>query len=102
MEIWHRKKLGDGAAAAAPSTRIQQLFAPMFLSCGQPPDMAVFSHHDRVANEFTAYFSPSAAKLAALFNAQACEKPSGEGIGLLVGDARCWSIFFPEKKRRAA
>ena len=102
MQTWYRKKLGDGSAASAPSMRIQQLFAPMFLACGQPSDMAVFSLHDRQADEVTAYFSPGASKLAALFNAQPCEKPSGERIGLLVGDAHSWSIFFPEKKRRAA
>ncbi len=94
--------MGDGASASAPSIRIQQLFKPMFLATGRPADMAVFSRHDREANEVTAYFSPSAAKLAGLFNARPCEKPSGEGIGLLVGDARSWSVFFPEHRRRAA
>ena len=102
MQTWHCKKLGDGAASAAPSMRIQRLFAPMFLASGQPADMAVFSHHDRKADEVTAYFSPAAARLAALFNAQPCEKPSGERIGLLVGGARCWAALFPEKGRRAA
>ena len=102
MATWHCKKLGGGAAASAPSNRIQQLFAPMFLACGQPSDMAVFSRHDRNANEVTAYFSPGASRLAALFNAQPCDKPPGDGIGLLVGDARCWEILFPDRKRRAA
>jgi hypothetical protein len=99
---WHCKKLGDGASASAPSRRIQQLFSPMYLARGRPSDMAVFSHHDRQADEVTAYFSPAAEKLAALFGAHPCEKPGGERMGLLVGDARCWSILFPEKRRRAA
>lgn len=102
METWYRKALGDGAAAFAPSLRIQQMFSPMFAASGQPSSMAVFSRHDRKANEVTAYFSPRASMLAALFRAQPCEKPSGDGIGLLVGDARSWAIFFPERKRRAA
>ena len=102
MDLWYSKALGDTVSAFAPSRRIQDLFLPMFSAAGQPLDMAVFSRHDPRANEVTAYFSPGAAKLAALFGAKACEKPSSEGIGLLVGDARCWEIFFPGRKRRAA
>ena len=29
-------------------------------------------------------------------------QPSSDGIGLLVGNARSWEIFFPDRKRRAA
>jgi hypothetical protein len=102
METWYRKTLGHGADAATPSLRIQQLFPSMFAESGQPSSMAVFSRHDRKADEVTAYFSPRAVGLAALFGAIPCAKPSGEGIGLLVGDARSWELFFPERKRRAA
>ena len=102
METWYCRTLGDGVAAFAPSLRIQEMFSPMFTASGQPSSMAVFSRHDRKANEVTAYFSPRAARLAALFNAIPCDKPASDGIGLLVGDARCWQIFFPERKRRAA
>ncbi len=102
MDTWHSKTLGDGKAAFAPSRRIQEMFLPMFAACGQPSDMAVFTRHDLEVNAVTAYFSPRASKLATLFRAEACEKPSSDGIGLLVGDARCWAIFFPDRKRRAA
>jgi hypothetical protein len=102
MEQWHSKALGDGVDASAPSQRIQQLFKPMFLASGRPSSMAVFSRHDRQANVVTAYFSPAAVRLAGLFGATPCDKPTGERIGLLVGDARSWEIHFPEKKRRAA
>jgi len=98
METWYRKRLGDEAAAL----RIQNMFSPLFAASGQPPGMAVFSRHDRHANETTAYFSPSASRLAALFDATPCDKPPSDGIGLLVGAARSWEIFFPERKRRAA
>jgi len=98
METWYRKRLGDEAAAL----RIQKMFSPMFTASGRPPAMAVFSRHDREAKETTAYFSPRASRLAALFDATPCEKPPGDGIGLLVGAARSWEIFFPERKRRAA
>jgi hypothetical protein len=102
METWRCKTLGDGAAASAPSHRIQQMFLPLFVASGQPSHMAVFSRHDRRANVVTAYFSPAASKLAAFFRAEPCDKPAGDGIGLLVGDMRCWEIYFPDKKRKAA
>jgi len=63
VETWYRKTLGDGAAASAPSLRIQQLFPPLFAAAGQPSSMAVFARHDRKADRVTAYFSPRAAEL---------------------------------------
>ena len=102
MDTWFCKTLGDSAAASAPSLRIQQLFAPLYAASGQPPSMAVFARHDRKANRVTAFFSPRATELAALFGASPCDKPASDGIGLLVGNARSWEIFFPERKRRAA
>ena len=102
METWYCKTLGNGVAAVAPSRRIQEMFLPLFAASGQPASMAVFSRHDRKANKLTAYFSPRASRLAELCDAVPCDKPSSEGIGLLVGDARSWEIFFPERKRRAA
>ena len=100
METWYCKTLGNGAAATAPSRRIQQLFPPLYAASGQPSGMAVFARHDRKANRVTAYFSPRAAELAALFGAQPCAKPLSDGIGLLVGDARSWAIFFPDRVQR--
>jgi len=97
METWRCKALGEPAAA-----RIQHMFRPMFMASGRPSSMAVFSRYDRRANRITAYFSPGASKLAAFFDAQPCAKPPAQGIGLLVGDARCWEIYFPERKRKAA
>jgi hypothetical protein len=102
METWYCKTLGDGVAAFAPSLRIQKMFSPMFAASGQPASMAVFSRHDRKSNAVTAYFSPRTSRLAALFGAMPCDKPASEGIGLLVGPARSWEIFFPERRRRAA
>ena len=102
METWYCKTLGDGVGASAPSLRIQQLFPPLYAASGQPSSMAVFARHDRNTNRVTAFFSPRATELAALFGASPCAKPSSEGIGLLVGNARSWEILFPERKRRAA
>jgi hypothetical protein len=102
VETWYCKSLGDGVGASAPSLRIQQLFPPLYAASGQPSSMAVFARHDRKANRVTAFFSPRATELAALFGALPCDKPPSDGIGLLVGNARSWEIFFPERKRRAA
>lgn len=102
MEQWHSKALGDGVASAAPSMRIQKMFSPVFVASGLRSDMAVFSRYDLRTNVVTAYFSPSASRLAELFGARPCDKPAGESLGLLVGAARCWEIHFPERKRRAA
>ena len=100
MDTWFCKTLGDGARASAPSLRIQQLFPPLYAASGHPSGMAVFARHDRKANRVTAYFSPRTAELAALFGAEPCAKPPSDGIGLLVGDARSWAIFFPERALR--
>jgi hypothetical protein len=100
MDTWFCKSLGDSAAASAPSLRIQKLFSPLYAASGQPASMAVFARHDRKANRVTAYFSPRAVELAALFGAQPCDKPPSDGIGLLVGDARSWAIFFPDRAQR--
>ena len=97
METWRSKALGDAASA-----RIQQMFRPMFMAAGRPARMAVFSRYDRQTNRVTAYFSPAAAKLADFFDAKPCAKPPSQGIGLLVGDARSWEIYFPDRKRQAA
>ena len=97
METWRSKALGDAASA-----RIQQMFRPMFMAAGRPARMAVFSRYDRQTNRVTAYFSPAAAKLADFFDAKPCAKPLSQGIGLLVGDARSWEIYFPDRKRQAA
>jgi hypothetical protein len=102
METWRCKTLGDGAAATAPAHRIQQMFRPLFMASGRPCGMAVFSHYDRRAKRVTAYFSPGASKLAAFFDAKPCAKPAAEGIGLLVGDTRCWEVHFPDRKPKAA
>lgn len=101
MSSWHSKALGDGVAAAAPSMKILEAFSPLYIAAGQPADMAVFSRYDLEANVVTVYFTPGAAQLASLFGAKPCDKPSSEGIGLLVGDARAWKLFFPERLRKS-
>jgi len=59
--------------------------------------MAVFTRYDsegRLQCEVTAFFSPAAANLAAIFDAQPCFKPPREGLDLLAGDLHCWEKIF--------
>jgi hypothetical protein len=99
MTTWYSKALGDGVQAGAPLDQIQKAFLPLFANAGQPVDMAVFSRYDLKANVVTVYFSPGASQLATMFNATSCQKPSDDGIGLLVGDHGCWQLFFPGRHR---
>ena len=98
MSTWYAVELGDGIQAYEPSHRIQELFTPIFVAAGCPFDMAVFSRYDFDKNIVTAYFSPSAHEVAKLFKATPCEKPSRyspDRLALLIGDVRCWDIFYP-------
>lgn len=99
MTLWCSKDLGDGVQAFAPTKEIQNVFLPLFAASGQPIDMSVFSLYDLEKNIVTAYFSPGAAALAKMFGASPCEKPRNEGrLSLLVGDARCWQLFYPTEQ----
>lgn len=98
MNTWQSVELGDGITAYKPSVQIQKMFTPFFVAAGCPHDMAVFSRYDVDKNIVTAYFSPLAHETARIFNATPCEKPSNTDLALLIGDVRCWQIFFPEKR----
>jgi hypothetical protein len=87
--------------ADEPSEEIRTAFRAAFASAGKPADMAVFTRHEtegRLHCEVIAYFSPSAAGLAELFEAEPCPRPSRSGLGLLAGDEGSWSVLFPESK----
>jgi hypothetical protein len=96
---WHSLPLGDGMTADEPAEEIRAVFQAAFTSAGEPADMAVFTRHEsegRLHCEVIAYFSPSAAGLAELFEAEPCERPSRSGLGLLAGNEISWSVLFPE------
>jgi len=100
MTSWFRKSLGDGMTAAEPSAEIENAVLPLFVAAGKPPDMAVFTLYDsegRLQCEVTAFFSPAAAHLAAMFEAEPCTKPLRQGLDLLAGDPRCWQKIFEER-----
>jgi hypothetical protein len=98
--FWHSLPLGDGMTADEPSEEIRAAFRAAFNSEGEPADMAVFTRHESgsLHCEVIAYFSPSAAGLAMLFDAEPCERPSRSGLGLLAGNEVCWAVLFPESK----
>ena len=96
MNQWFSVEIGDGIQAYGPSHQIQEAWLPLFVAAGQPTNMAVFSRYDTDKNIVTVYFSPGASALASIFKAIPCEKPKKENrLGLLVGDARSWQLFFP-------
>ena len=100
MNSWYSISLGDGIMAASPSAEIEASFLQSFHAAGKPSDMAVFTRLEsegRLHCEVLAYFSPAAKDIAAIFDAQPCEKPSYTGLGLLAGDPLAWSVLFPEK-----
>lgn len=99
MDNWYILNLGDGIMAATPSDQIRDRFLRFFTEAGNPPEMAVFTRLEsegRLHCEVKAYFSPAAVHIAEEFDAQPCEKPARTGLGLLAGDARSWSLLFPE------
>ena len=99
MNNWYSLNLGDGIMAAAPTDELKEQFLRSFADAGSPPEMAVFTRAEsegRLHCEVIAYFSPAALHVAEEFDAEICEKPSRSGLGLLAGDARSWSILFPE------
>lgn len=102
VDSWFWKTLGDGMTAYEPSAEIENAFLPLFLAAGNPPDMAVFTRYDsegRLQCEVTAFFSPAAAEVATLLDAQPCAKPPREGLILLAGAERCWGALFPEDEK---
>ena len=98
METWYSISLGDAIAASMPSAEIEKSFLQSFASAGRPSDMAVFTRESegRLHCEMIAYFSPAAKEVAKAFDAQPCQKPAREGLSLLAGDQRCWSVLFPK------
>jgi hypothetical protein len=99
MNTWYSMSLGDGMWAPVLFAQIEEIFGPQFDGAGRPLEMAVFTRNEnegRLHCEVIAFFSPAAGEVAKSFDAEPCEKPLREGLGLLVGDPRCWAVIFPE------
>jgi hypothetical protein len=93
---WFDKKIEDSKEAYTQTTRIQGLFRPLFTSLNYPLDMAVYSKYDRTTNAVTVYFSPAAHKLAKVFDAKPCDKPSTEKLKLIAGDSKSTFVLFDD------
>jgi hypothetical protein len=99
MNNWYSLSLGDGITSAIPAADIEGIFAERFDASGRPVDMAVFTRPEsegRLHCEVIAYFSPAARDVAEAFDAEPCQRPEPQGLGLLAGDASCWPLLFPE------
>lgn len=96
---WYSLDLGDGVESYGPTGKIQESFWPIYLACGSPKDMGVYSKYDLNKNAVTVYFTPSAKPLAEAFLATECEEPSSDHLGFLVGPGACLDIW-PVGKRR--
>ena len=100
MSTWHSVSLGDGMWAPALIAQIEARFGPLFDQAGRPADMAVFTRSEnegRLHCEVIAYFPPAASQVAAAFEAQPCERPQREGLGLLAGAPEAWATLFTER-----
>ena len=93
---WYAKTFGDSKEAYSQTIRIQELFRPVFTSLKYPLDMAVYSKYDRTINTVTVYFSPATLKLAKVFEASPCDKPSTERLILIAGDAKSNFVLFAD------
>lgn len=102
MSTWYSMSLGDGLWAPALFAQIEEIFYPQFEKAGKPAEMAIFKRHvseGRLHCEVMAYYSPASVEVAKSFDAEPCDKPSCEGLDLLVGDPQCWGVLFPESGR---
>lgn len=100
MNTWHSLALGDGMLADMPSDEIRAAFARLFPDGNIPAEAAVFTRHEsegRLHCEVMAYFSPAAADVAKIFDAEPCQRPVRAGLGLLAGAESAWSTLFWEK-----
>ena len=90
--------MGDGVQAFTPTFQLQQLFMQFLQALNAPDDMAMFSRTEGKSHTVVMYFSPAAKDVAVAAGATPCAKPSINGLGLLVGNARAWGALFPGER----
>ena len=98
MATWYSVSLGDGMTSSLPASEIEEAFGKVFTAESRSPEMAVFTRpesEDRLHCEVIAYFSPAAAQVAKMFDAEPCARPARAGLGLLAGDETSWAVLFP-------
>ena len=100
MSVWFTKNLGNAMLAGDLLDTINELFLAAHEAANGSKEMAVFIRHEsegRLHCEVKAYFSPASAVVARAVDAQPCETPAPDGLGLLVGSEDSWSALFPER-----
>ena len=100
MSPWFSKSLGDPLLAGEPLGHLEALFRTARAEAGGPREMALFIRQEsegRLHCEVTAYLSPAAAAVARMVRADACERPSPDGLSLLVGTPESWQALFPDR-----
>jgi hypothetical protein len=98
MSVWFQKNLGDAMLARESLDKIEELFVSAYGKADSPKEAAVFIRHEsegRLHCEVKAYFSPDSVIVAGEVDADPCERPSRDGLSLLVGSADSWLALFP-------
>ncbi len=98
MSLWYCKNLGDAMLAFQGLDQVAGVFHSAYTNDACPADVAVFLRHEsgRLHCEAKVYFSPASALIAEALGAEPCERPTTNGLSLLVGHPTALSVLFPE------
>jgi hypothetical protein len=102
---WYSKEIGEAKAVFGPTSPLQYiLWNVAFFSMGTGKEIeqniSVWSSCDPQSSSVTLYFSPEGEELArGLAGFQRCEKPKGDGLGLIYGSITDWQRHFPSAFR---
>lgn len=101
MNDWFYRNLGDAMMAFEPLDHIETMFGSAYRTIALPKDVAVFVRHVSEGGlhcQVEVYFSPASGSLARKAGASPCERPSTDGLDLLIGSDESWSALFPEAR----
>lgn len=100
QHTWYALNLGDALLAGPQLDRITQLFQVIRTEHPQPDTPALFVRHEsegKLHCDVIVYFPPALELLAQQLQASHCAAPSANDLGLLAGDNRAWTIWFPDR-----
>jgi hypothetical protein len=93
---WMKITMPKAQADSGGYSQMQIAFDAAFMAAGGPRSAALFSN-SLLASDCVFYFSPGAAAIfsaqLALMGAQACERPSPEGLISLVGNGDSFDLL---------
>ena len=81
---------------------LKELFLSVYTKTDNPVEMAAFIRHEsegRLHCEVKVYFSPASVIVAREIDAEPCDRPSPDGLSLLVGSEDSWLALFQERSR---